>query len=332
MMKSKKTRVAVIGAGGWGYQHARAFSNREDTELCCIVGRTLERTRARAEQFKVNYYLDIDTMLEQEKPDLVSICMPGQGTFEPTMKVIKAGFPLFVEKPLAYSLDEARIMIEEARKRDLFFAIDFNHSCSEPVQRAKQIIDSGQLGSIVFAQWRFAQSSDGIPITHPYMEQIEAQCHGLDLIEYLCGPIESLSADMTDIAGKNSYTTFSLSLHFKNQGVGTFLGSFDSSECYEFAQMIDVNGMKGRILIEDNLKRCTYQKAGSQVAETWRPSMFDDDANSFTHNLDRHLDRLIPAFRSGGRPPIPAERGLRALQLAYAAIESFQTGKRITIE
>ena len=47
-MEQKKLRGAVIGAGGWGYQHARAFSGRSDTELVAIAGRTQERTAKRA--------------------------------------------------------------------------------------------------------------------------------------------------------------------------------------------------------------------------------------------------------------------------------------------
>ncbi|MBQ3955522.1 MAG: Gfo/Idh/MocA family oxidoreductase [Clostridia bacterium] len=107
---NKPVRVAVIGAGGWGYQHARAFSSRRDTVLISITGRTEERTRRRVEEFGVPYYLNISEMLEKDKPDLVSICMPGQGTFQPTMEVIRAGVPLLVEKPLVYKLDEAETM------------------------------------------------------------------------------------------------------------------------------------------------------------------------------------------------------------------------------
>ena len=61
---SERLRVAVIGAGGWGWQHARAFSERQDVQLCAIVGRTEERTRARAEEFGVPYYLSLAKMLE----------------------------------------------------------------------------------------------------------------------------------------------------------------------------------------------------------------------------------------------------------------------------
>ena len=46
-----KIRVGIIGAGVWGYQHARAFSERNDVEIVGIVGRTEEKTRKRAREF-----------------------------------------------------------------------------------------------------------------------------------------------------------------------------------------------------------------------------------------------------------------------------------------
>ena len=68
------------------------------------------------------------------------------------------------------------------------------------------------------------------------------------------------------------------------------------------------------------------------MAETWQAGFFEDGLRSFGHNLDRLLDALIPALLAGQEPPVPARRGLRALELAYAAIESFQTGRRIEVK
>ncbi len=323
----KPLKVAVIGAGGWGYQHARAFSCRKDAYLCSITGRTEERTRARAEEFHVPYYLDIDEMLEKEKPDFVSICMPGQQTFEPTMKVIRAGVPLLAEKPLAYRQDEAEILIAEAKKRNLFFAIDFCHRYSYPSQMAKEDIEKGRLGDIIFALWRFGHEYD--VLNHPYYNLIEAQCHGLDLLEYLNGPIESVMAQMTDKSGKNSYSTFSLSLQFRNGAVASFLGTFDAHQRYPLSQYVELSGTKGRIWMEDCVKSYSFQSIDSSRAEVWNAAYFNDDERCFNLDLDRHLDALIPALLAGEEPPIPATRGLRALNLAYAAIESFETGKRV---
>ncbi|HIS68627.1 MAG TPA: Gfo/Idh/MocA family oxidoreductase [Candidatus Gallacutalibacter stercoravium] len=330
-MSMEKLRVAVIGAGGWGYQHARAFSAREDTQLCCITGRTLERTRARAEAFHVPYYLDIPTMLQEQKPDLVSLCLPGQETFAPTMQVIEAGVPLLVEKPLAYELSEAKAMIQAAEKKGLFFAIDFNHRYSIPALLAKKDIDAGKLGQMVFALWRFGHGCDASVARHPYVNLIEAQCHGLDLLEYLCGPIASVTAEMTD-TGKHSYTTFSLALRFANGGVGSFLGTFDADENYELSHFVEINGTKGRLLMEDSVRKYSFQEVGSRVAQVWNPAFFHDEERSFAQNLDRYLDDMIPALRQGRQPPVPARRGLRALRLAWAAVESFQTGKRVPVQ
>lgn len=51
MSVQQQIKVAIIGAGGWGLQHARIFAARPDVALCAIVGRTVERTEARAAQF-----------------------------------------------------------------------------------------------------------------------------------------------------------------------------------------------------------------------------------------------------------------------------------------
>lgn len=322
-----KIKVAVIGAGGWGYQHARAFSERRDTYLCSITGRTEERTKRRAAEFGVPWYLDINRMIEEQKPDLISLCLPGQQTFAPTMEVIKAGIPLLVEKPLAYKLEEAEEMVREAKERDLFFAIDFNHRYSIPALNAKADIDKGRLGEVVFALWRFGHGSGSLD--HQFLNLIEAQCHGLDMLEYLCGNIRSVMAQMTDMTGKNSYSTFSLALEFENGGVGSFIGTFDSSENYPLSHFVEINGTKGRILMEDSVQKYSFQEVNGRRAEVWNSAFFRDDERAFNKNIDRHLDALIPALREGREPPVKAEKGLRALKLAYAAIESFRTGKRV---
>ncbi len=107
MSTQQQIKIAVIGAGGWGRQHARIFAARPDVYLCAITGRTAERTEARAAEFGTRAYLDIADMLERERPDLVSLCLPNQGHFAATLQVIQAGVPLLVEKPLVFDLAEA---------------------------------------------------------------------------------------------------------------------------------------------------------------------------------------------------------------------------------
>lgn len=327
MSETRPVKVALIGAGGWGLQHARIFSARTDVDFCAIVGQTEEKTRVRAEAFGVRYYLDIDQMLEKEQPDLVSLCLPNQSHFQATLHVIEAGFPLLVEKPLVFDLREADTLLNEAAKRSIFFAINFNHRYAHPVQLAKQAIEAGRLGELNFATWRFGGegSSD-----HPYANLIETQCHGFDMLEFLCGPVDSIMAQMTNKTG-GGYRTLVLALHFANDAVGSLVGSYDTSYAYPDTHRVEVNGSQGRIIIEDTVRRYTFHAVGNETGEVWQAGYFNDLGREFHRTFDRHMDRLFEAFRQGEEPPVHATAGRRALLLAQAAIQSFETGKRVSV-
>lgn len=101
-------------------------------------------------------YTDIDTMLAEQRPDLVTLSLPNEAHYEPTLQLIRAGVPLLVEKPLVSSTAEADVLLAEAAGRDLFFAINFNQRYAEPVQRARRAIQAGELGDLVYSTWRFA--------------------------------------------------------------------------------------------------------------------------------------------------------------------------------
>jgi len=324
---SERIKVAVVGTGGWGWQHARVFSQRPDVEFCAVAGRNPERARARAAEFGVRAYTDIGAMLAQEKPDLVSLSLPNQGHFEPTLQVIRAGIPLLVEKPLVFDLAEADTLLEEAAQRDLFFAINFNHRYATPVQKTWQAINDGRLGELVFSTWRFGGEGGQ---DHPYANLIETQCHGFDMLEYLCGPIESVMAEMTGKTGKG-FSTMALSLRFAGGAVGSLIGSYDTSYAYPGTHWLEVNGTRGRALVEDTVRRWSFQKSGDETAEVWQAGYFHDKAREFGRTFDAYLDAMLAAFKDGQPPPVPARAGRRALALALAAIESFETGRRVTV-
>ena len=328
MTKGERIKVALVGAGGWGYQHARVFAAREDVDLCAVAGRTEERTKARAAQFGLRYYLDIDEMLVAEKPDLVSISLPNMGHYEPTLRVIQAGYPLLVEKPLVFDLTEGENLLREAQARDLFFAINFNHRYGKPVQLAKSAIDEGRLGQLVFVTSRLG--GEGGWGGHPHANLIETQCHVFDMLEHFCGPISSVQAEMTDKTGIG-FSTMALSLKFDNGVVGSLVGSYDSSYAYPETTRVELNGTDGRILIIDTVKRYAFHRAGEETGEIWEAGFFNDVEREFHRTFDRYLDPMLDSFKRGAEPPVHARAGQRALALAYAAIESYETGRRVNV-
>jgi myo-inositol 2-dehydrogenase/D-chiro-inositol 1-dehydrogenase len=325
---ARKIKVCLIGAGQWGRQHARLFSQRSDVAFCAVAGRTLEKTQARAAEFGVRAYTNVLQMLDTEKPDLVSLSLPNLEHFEATMQVIKSGHSLLVEKPLAFDLREADQLLAEAEKRGLFFAINFNHRYAKPLRLAREAVEKGRLGDLTHAIWRFGGEANVSP--HPHANLIETQCHGFDQLEHLCGPIDSVMAEMTDQTG-GGYRTMALALRFASGAVGSMTGTYDSSYAYQDTHRLEINGTQGRLVVEDTVRRFCFQNAGNETAEVWQAGYFNDFDREFHRTFDVHLDAILDAFKRGDQPPVHARAGRRALQLAWAAVESFELGKRVTL-
>ena len=299
-----KLKVVIVGAGGWGGHHARIYSSRPDVDLAGIFSRTPEKAAARAAEYRTRAYTDLPRMLATEKPDLVSVCLPNQAHFATTLEIIRACYPLLVEKPLVFDLKEADILLAEARQRNLFFAINFNHRYARPIRLAQEAIQAGRLGELVFAWWRFGGEGGS---SHPHGNLIETQCHAFDQLEDLCGPIDSVMAQMTGRGG--GFTTMALALHFVSGAVGSILGTYDSSYAYPGTHLLEINGTKGRIFIEDTVRRYSFQAVGNETAEVWQAGYFNDFDREFQRTFDVHIDAVLTAFRQGQPPPIHASAG-----------------------
>jgi myo-inositol 2-dehydrogenase / D-chiro-inositol 1-dehydrogenase len=323
-----RIRVAVVGTGDWwGRQHAELFAARTDASLVAVVGRNPARTAARASEFGARPYVNLDEMLDRERPDLVSVCLPNEGHFEPTLHLIRCEVPLLVEKPLVFSLDEADTLIAEAAARKLFVGINFNHRYAKPVRLAADALARGDLGRLAFASWRFGGEAG--TSCHPYANLIETQCHGFDMLEHLCGPITSVMAQLADPSG-HGWSTLAVALAFENGAVGSLIGSYDSSYAYPDTHFVELNGTAGRILIQDTVRRFSLQRAGDETAQVWQAGYFNDTDRGFHATFDRHGDDVLAALRDGRDPPVPVAAGRRALVLATAVIRSFEEGIRVS--
>ena len=140
----------------------------------------------------------------------------------------------------------------------------------------------------------------------------------------------SVMAEMTDRTG-GGYRTIAMALRFANGAVGSMTGTYDSSYAYQEAHRLEINGTRGRVVVEDTVRRFCFQEAGSETAEIWQAGYFNDFDREFHRTFDLHLDALLDAFKRGNPPPIHARLGRRALQLAWAAVESFESGKRASV-
>jgi predicted dehydrogenase len=292
-----------------------------------IVGRTPDRVARRAAAYGTTAYTDIEQMLAEARPDLVTVSLPNEGHFQPTLELIRHDVALLVEKPLVFNLDEADQLIEEAAQRGLFFAINFNHRYAEAVQRAHRAIESGELGEIVHVTWRFGGEAN--PGASPHRNLVETQCHGFDMLEHLAGPISSVMAEMTNKTDETAYNTVVIAVQFASRALGSLVGSYDSSYAYPDTQYIEINGTRGRAVIRDTVQELMLSKAGEETYRVWRPGYFNDLGRTFTNTFDRHVEDILTALRAGDEPPIHARSGRRAVELAIASVRSFDDGVRV---
>jgi len=324
----KKVKVALIGTGNWCLQHCRVLKENPKVEFCGILGRNKERTKKRAKLFDVPYYLDLKELIKNQKPDLINISLPNEHHFNMTMQVIKSSCHLFVEKPLVFKMQEAKKLLAEAKKRKLFFGINFNWRYSTPVSKAIKTIKENKLGDINFITWRFGGKGGG---GDPFGNIIETQCHGFDMLEYLNGPIKSVHSFMTNKTN-NGFSTFVVSMKFKNKSVGSLVGSYDTSYAYPNTHYLEINGSKGRILIEDQVRKYSFNKKDDETAEVWQSGFFNDYERDFHRTFDVHFNEVIKNFINNKEPPVHAKVGKRALELALSSIESYKKRKRVDIK
>jgi len=329
---STALRVAVIGYGSWGKVHLEAYRANPLTELVAICGRDLDRVVQTARFYGARPYTDLSRMLDEEKPDLVSVILPDARHFEPTLQVLEAGVSCFAEKPLAMDLDEARKLRETARRRGVRFGINFNHRYSQPFQRVKATIAEGRLGAPAYFLWKFTGGHfpEGQASLHHLLYM---QSHGFDMLRWLGGPVHEVSAVAADPRHDGSLTTAIVSLSFVSGAIGTLIASVDGSYADTYNHEVECLGLGGRVRVTDVLRRFEWSpRADRKGVTVWEPGFFDDRDRDFGATTATHIDHFVKAQLAGEPAPVTAEDGYAALQLGLAAIEAAQTGRRVAVD
>src|SRR5688500_1877342 len=124
-------RVGVIGVGGIGHNHARAYQAAQQADLVCVCDAVRDRADAAAQQYGCRAYSELETMLQEERLDAVSVATAGleggADHYLPTMQCLNAGIHVLCEKPISNQIDQAREMVRTAREKGLYFGINLNH-------------------------------------------------------------------------------------------------------------------------------------------------------------------------------------------------------------
>lgn len=111
MSDQNKTRVAVVGVGVFGRNHARVYSELqkqgEPVELVAVCDANPECAAELAMEFKTQAFTSLDQLLKKGKPTAASVAVPTVHHLNVARTLMKAGVDVLIEKPLASTLDEA---------------------------------------------------------------------------------------------------------------------------------------------------------------------------------------------------------------------------------
>ncbi|MFN3466086.1 MAG: Gfo/Idh/MocA family protein, partial [Candidatus Brocadiales bacterium] len=109
-MESKRTKVAVIGVGHLGKEHARVYSQLPNVELVGVVDTDRERGEQVAQRLNVRFFPSVEEVAN--KVSAVSIAVPTGAHYSVASYFLKRRIPVMLEKPLGLSLREAEELVE----------------------------------------------------------------------------------------------------------------------------------------------------------------------------------------------------------------------------
>jgi len=208
--------VAVIGAGAVCSIHLDSFL--EHAAICevraiCDISEEKARTAIGNKGITAKVYTDVDEMLKDPDIDIVSICLPPDLHCDVTVKSLKAGKHVLVEKPMAPSLEECDIMIAAQKESGRILSVVSQNRYKVPTMKVKSMLDSGVAGDVKHAMvnslwWRGENYHDlawrGVWAKEGGGSVANQSVHHLDLAQWLLGMPERITAVMRNVAHNNS--------------------------------------------------------------------------------------------------------------------------------
>lgn len=140
--------IAVVGTGIIGASHLAAISNSNSCRLCAVCDVNEASASAFAAKYAVPYFLDYRDIPRKTEADAVILNLPHWLHCEATVFFLEQGIHVFVEKPMANSLDECRRMQEAALHSGKKLAVGHLQRFVQANRMVKDIVASGELGRL----------------------------------------------------------------------------------------------------------------------------------------------------------------------------------------
>jgi UDP-N-acetyl-2-amino-2-deoxyglucuronate dehydrogenase len=201
-------RVAVIGCGDISALHLAAIATVPGAQLVAVCDVDAGRLDATSVTTGVPGFTDFERLLDEARPDVVHICTPHHLHADQAIRALDRGISVVLEKPLAHTREEAERLLAAAEHSRAKIAVCFQNRYNRPAERAKQLLDSGELGTVLGASavvpwhrtaayyedrpWRGRWDTGGGGLL------MNQAIHTIDLVQWLVGdPLEATGSIAT---------------------------------------------------------------------------------------------------------------------------------------
>ena len=272
----KKNRVGIIGCGAILPRHLESIEFNDEFELTALCDIQDVLVKSLSKRLNVKGYTDYTKMILSKDVDFVTIATPNSLHYEQAIFALNNGCDVLIEKPVAFTEDEVKDIIKEAKKNNRKAYCVLQVRLNPTVQLIKEVLKQNLLGEIrgigfiqrwqrpleYFTGWR-AEPSVGGGTLH------ECGIHYLDVLQYLFGLPTVIASKTYEIKHKDVGIEDTIYSIFD---FGTFGGTCEvtiASEPQNIECSISISGANGYIKVGGKalniIESAKFLSHGSQV-------------------------------------------------------------------
>ncbi len=329
-------KVAVIGVGAIGRNHARVYSEMPEVKLVGVADIDRLAAETTAARCGTAAYTDYEQMLDECKPEAITLALPTALHLSAALAVIQRGIHLLIEKPIALHVEEGRQIIHAARQAGVQLTIGHIERFNPAVTALKMRLANNELGRLFQID---ARRQGSFPTrVHDVGVVVDLAVHDLDLIRYITG------AEITRV-----YAETERHIHATHEDLLTGVVRLSSGVIGALTinwltptkiRELYVTGELGMFRV-DYLTQDLYffENATAQSSE-WETMQVLRGVSegcmirymiAKKEPLRAEQEAFLAAVRGEAAPAVTGEDGLKALELAQAIVTSGQERRVVSL-
>jgi predicted dehydrogenase len=329
-------RVAVIGAGAMGRNHCRVYNELPGVALVGVADADPATAERAGHSFHVPHFATPGDLLAHARPDAVSIAVPTRGHLAVALEVIAAGVHLLVEKPLAYTVDEAQQIIDAAAAAGVVLAVGHVERYNPALTELQARLRGGALGRVFQMH---AQRLGPFPArVRDVGVVVDLATHDVDIMRYLSGAdVVRVYAETARRIHTEHEDLLSGLLRFSDGTIGVLDINWLTPDKI---RQLTVTGEKGMFLV-NYLTQDLYFYENDYVRSQWDTisAIAGVSEGNMTRlrleraePLRRELESFVAAVRGESNNIVAGEDGLKAVAITQHIVTAGLTGQVIQVE